>query len=88
MGKGGAPLKPTWPWMGKPYVARRANARPISRWSINWAASEVATGIVLATCVVQHKENEISALDHLLTPALVNRRIISADAMHTRAPLL
>lgn len=48
------------------------------------ACYEVATGIVLATCVVQHKANEISALDHLLTPALVNGRIISADAMHTQ----
>lgn len=49
---------------------------------------EVATGIVLATCVVRHNENEISALDHLLTPTLVNGRIISADAMHTRATVL
>jgi predicted transposase YbfD/YdcC len=44
---------------------------------------EVATGIVLAACTLQSKENEISALDHLLTPALVQDRIITADAMHT-----
>lgn len=44
----------------------------------------VATGIVLAQRAVQCKENEISALDHLLTPALVQGRIISADAMHTQ----
>jgi predicted transposase YbfD/YdcC len=45
---------------------------------------EVATGTVLAQRAVQRKENEISALDHLLTPTLVNGRIISADAMHTQ----
>ncbi len=48
------------------------------------ACYEVATGTILATGVVQRKENEISALDHLLTPTLVNGRIISADAMHTQ----
>jgi predicted transposase YbfD/YdcC len=84
MGKVVAPPKPRWPWTGKRCVARWAIERPSSPASISWAASEVATGIVLATCTVQRKENEISALEHLLTPTLVNGRIISADAMPTQ----
>jgi hypothetical protein len=49
---------------------------------------EVATGIALWHCDVQAKQNEISALKPLLTPALVNGRILSLDAMHTRACLV
>ena len=45
---------------------------------------EVATGIVLWHCNVQEKQNEISALKPLLTPALVKGRILSLDAMHTQ----
>ena len=45
---------------------------------------EVNTGNVLAQRAVQSKENEISALKEMLTPALISGRIISADAMHTQ----
>jgi predicted transposase YbfD/YdcC len=45
---------------------------------------EVKTGIVLAQRAVKDKENEISALKEMFTPALVKGRILSADAMHTQ----
>ncbi len=45
---------------------------------------EVSTGIVLAQRAVQTKENEISAVPHLLLPVLIKGRIWSADAMHTQ----
>jgi hypothetical protein len=45
---------------------------------------EVKTGIVLAQRTVKDKENEISALKEMFTPALVKGRILSADAMHTQ----
>ncbi len=48
------------------------------------ALYEVASGTVLAQRAVQSKENEISALNQVLPPTLVNGRIISADAMHTQ----
>ena len=45
---------------------------------------EVNTGNVLAQRAVENKENEISAIKEMLTPALVKGRIISADALHTQ----
>jgi predicted transposase YbfD/YdcC len=45
---------------------------------------EVQTGLVLLHCQVHEKQNEISALKPLLTPALVTGRILTVDAMHTQ----
>ncbi len=45
---------------------------------------EVNTGLVLWHCQVGEKQNEISALKPLLTPALVTGRILTVDAMHTQ----
>jgi len=45
---------------------------------------DVSTGIVLWHCNVGEKENEISALKALLTPAVVTGRILTLDAMHTQ----
>jgi predicted transposase YbfD/YdcC len=43
-------------------------------------------GTVLWQCNVGEKQNEISALKPLITPSLVKGRIVTVDAMHTRAP--
>ena len=45
------------------------------------------TGTVLWQCNVSEKQNEISALKPLLTPALVKGRIVTLDAMHTQRDL-
>ncbi len=45
---------------------------------------EVHTGLVLTHCQVREKQNEISALKPLLTPALVTGRILTVDALHTQ----
>lgn len=45
---------------------------------------DVTTGIVLWQCNVGEKQNEMSALKPLLTPALVKGRILTLDAMHTQ----
>ncbi len=48
---------------------------------------DVRTGTVLWQCNVADKQNEISALKPLVTPALVKGRILSLDAMHTQHQL-
>ena len=48
------------------------------------ALYEAQTGIVLAQQAVPDKGNEISLETTLLTPSHVNRRIVTADAMHTQ----
>jgi predicted transposase YbfD/YdcC len=45
---------------------------------------EVPPGLVLSHCQVGEKQNEISALKLLLTPALVTGRILTGDALHTQ----
>jgi predicted transposase YbfD/YdcC len=47
----------------------------------------VTAGTVLWQCNVGEKENEISALRPLVTPALVKGRILTLDAMHTQREL-
>jgi hypothetical protein len=69
---------------GKTLRATSQQTNPVHQLS----CYEVATGIALWHCDVQAKQNEISALKPLLTPALVNGRILSLDAMHTRACLV
>ena len=49
---------------------------------------EAQTGVVLAQQAVPDKGNEITVEATLLTPAQVHGRIVTADAMHTRAHLL
>jgi hypothetical protein len=51
------------------------------------SCDEVTTGTILWQCNVQEKQNEISALKPLLTPALVKGRILTLDAMHTQCEL-
>ena len=46
---------------------------------------EPATGIVLAQRQVESKQNEISAVQQWLNPALVKGRIVTTDALHTEA---
>jgi predicted transposase YbfD/YdcC len=48
---------------------------------------DVATGTVLWQHNVGEKQNEISALKPLITPALVKGRILTLDAMHTQREL-
>jgi hypothetical protein len=48
---------------------------------------DVTTGTVLWQCNVNEKQNEISALKPLLTPALVKGRSVTLDAMHTQCEL-
>ena len=48
------------------------------------ALYEAQTGVVLAQQVVPDKGNEISLEATLLTPSLVQGRIITADALHTQ----
>lgn len=48
---------------------------------------DVTTGTILWQCNVGEKQNEISALKPLLTPALVKGRILTLDAMHTQREL-
>lgn len=45
---------------------------------------ECETGIVIAHVSIKKKENEITAANTLLHPALVKGRIITSDAMHTQ----
>jgi hypothetical protein len=52
------------------------------------ALYEAQTGVVLAQQAVPDKGNEITLEATLLTPSQVHGRIVTADAMHTRAHLL
>jgi hypothetical protein len=52
------------------------------------ALYEAQTGVVLAQQAVPDKNNEITLEATLLTPTHVHGRILTADAMHTRARLL
>ena len=68
---------------GKTLRATTSQPHPMHQLS----CYEVATGIVLWHCTVQEKENEISALQPLLTPQLITGRIFTLDAMHTQRVL-
>jgi predicted transposase YbfD/YdcC len=65
---------------GKTLRATSTQTRPVHLLS----CYDVVTGTVLWQCDVQEKENEISALKPLITPALVKGRIFTLDAMHTQ----
>lgn len=65
---------------GKTLKATTHEAHPVHQLS----CYDVTTGSVLWHCNVQEKQNEISALKPLLTPALVKGRILTLDAMHTQ----
>lgn len=68
---------------GKAVRATSQEAQPVHQLS----AYDVAPGVVLFQVNVGEKQNEISALKPLLTPALVKGRIFTLDAMHTQTEL-
>lgn len=68
---------------GKTLRATCNEAQPVHQLS----AYDVTTGIVLFQVNVQQKQNEISALKPLLTPAFISGRIFTLDAMHTHTDL-
>ena len=68
---------------GKTVRATSKQADPVHLLS----CYDVTTGTVLWQCNVSEKQNEISALKPLLTPALVKGRIVTLDAMHTQRDL-
>ena len=68
---------------GKAIRATSKEAQPVHQLS----AYDVKTGVVLFQVNVQEKQNEISALKPLLTPAFITGRIFTLDAMHTQTEL-
>jgi len=68
---------------GKAIRATSQEAQPVHQLS----AYDVTTGVVLFQVNVQEKQNEISALKPLLTPAFIKGRIFTLDAMHTQTEL-
>jgi predicted transposase YbfD/YdcC len=68
---------------GKTLRATSKQAHPVHQLS----CYDVTTGTVLWQCDVGEKQNEISALKPLLTPALVKGRMVTLDAMHTQREL-
>jgi len=68
---------------GKAVRATSQEAQPVHQLS----AYDVTTGVVLFQVNVGEKQNEISALKPLLTPAFIKGRIFTLDAMHTQSEL-
>jgi predicted transposase YbfD/YdcC len=68
---------------GKAVRATSKQAHPVHQLS----AYDVTTGTILFQINVREKENEISALKPLLTPAFVKERIFTLDALHTQTEL-
>jgi predicted transposase YbfD/YdcC len=68
---------------GKAVRATSQEIQPIHQLS----AYDVSTGVVLFQVNVGEKQNEISALKPLLTPAFIKGRIFTLDAMHTQTDL-
>lgn len=68
---------------GKAVRATSKEAHPVHQLG----AYDVTTGVVLFQVNVQEKQNEISALKPLLTPAFIKGRIFTLDAMHTQTEL-
>jgi predicted transposase YbfD/YdcC len=68
---------------GKAIRATSKEAQPVHQLS----AYDVKTGVVLFQVNVQEKQNEISALKPLLTPAFIKGRIFTLDAMHTQTEM-
>lgn len=68
---------------GKTVCATSSQAHPTHLLS----CYDVTTGTVLWQWNVGQKQNEISALKPLMTPALVKGRIFTLDAMHTQREL-
>jgi predicted transposase YbfD/YdcC len=71
---------------GKTLRGTLAHAAPDQRSQHLVTLYETQTGIVLAQQSVPDKGNEISVEATLLTPMLVQGRIVTADAMHTQRP--
>jgi len=68
---------------GKAVRATSQEAHPVFQLS----AYDVGTGVVLFQVNIHEKQNEISALKPFLTPAFINGRIFTLDAMHTQTDL-
>ena len=68
---------------GKTVRATSHEPQPVHQLS----AYDVTTGVVLFQVNVGEKQNEISALKPLLTPAFIKGRIFTLDAMHTQTEL-
>lgn len=68
---------------GKAVRATSHQPQPVHQLS----AYDVQTGVVLFQVNVREKQNEISALKPLLTPAFIHGRIFTLDAMHTQTEL-
>lgn len=68
---------------GKAVRATSKESQPVHQLS----AYDVTTGVVLFQVNVKEKQNEISALKPLLTPAFITDRIFTLDAMHTQTEL-
>ena len=62
---------------GKAVRATSKESQPVHQLS----AYDVTTGVVLFQVNVKEKQNEISALKPLLTPAFITNRIFTLDAM-------
>lgn len=69
---------------GKTLRGTLAHTAPDQRSQHVVALYETQTGIVLAQQAVPNKGNEITVEAALLTPAQVQGRIVTADAMHTQ----
>lgn len=69
---------------GKTLRGTLAHAAPDQRSQHLVSLYETQTGVVLAQQAVPDKGNEISVEAALLTPMLVQGRIVTADAMHTQ----
>lgn len=69
---------------GKTLRGTLAHAAPDQRSQHLVSLYETQTGVVLAEPPVPDKGNEISVEAALLTPMLVQGRIVTADAMHTQ----
>lgn len=69
---------------GKTLRGTLAHAAPDQRSQHLVSLYETQTGVVLAQQAVPDKGNEISVEAALLTPLLVQGRIVTADAMHTQ----
>jgi len=73
---------------GKTLRGTLAHTAPDQRSQHVVSLYETQTGIVLAQQAVPDKGNEITLEATLLTPTQVEGRIVTADAMHTRARVL
>ena len=73
-----------WPWMARRGVGTLGHAPLDQKKMHQLTLYETRTGLILKEQVSAAKQNELSIVAQFLTPQLVDRRIISADALHTQ----